>query len=150
MEAAGETVQAGKAPGFLIYGLTGGAPTFTLHDTSLAQVSGIAGDQAGNVYVAGVGKEFIRDDPQDSRRRTYKFVSRVYRYLAAQGYARDTEFFVDDGQGIGTISNPGDIYVDPILGDGYLYVADFGKDVVQRMLIQDNNGEPLPSTAGTR
>ena len=48
-------------------------------------MSGIAGDQAGNVYVAGVGREFIRDDPQDSRRRTFKFVSRVYRYLAAQG-----------------------------------------------------------------
>ena len=136
-----------KAPGFLIYGLTGGAPTFVLKDTSLAQVSGIAGDQAGNVYVAGVGKEFIRDDPQDSRRRTFKFVSRVYRYLAAQGYARDIHFYVDDGQGIGTISNPGDIYVDPILGDGYLYVADFGKDVAQRMLIQDNEGEPLPSIA---
>ena len=136
-----------KAPGFLVYGLTGGAPTFVLKDTSLAQVSGIAGDQAGNVYVAGVGREFIRDDPQDSRRRTFKFVSRVYRYLAAQGYARDTHFYVDDGQGIGTISNPGDIYVDPIVGDNYLYVADTGKDVVQRMLIQNNEGEPLPSIA---
>jgi sugar lactone lactonase YvrE len=135
------------APGFLVYGLTGGAPTFVLKDTSLAQVSGIAGDAAGNVYVAGVAREFIRDDPQDSRRRTFKFVSRVYRYLAAQGYARDIHFYVDDGQGIGTISNPGDIYVDPILGDGYLYIADTGKDVVQRMLIQDNEGEPLPSIA---
>jgi hypothetical protein len=136
-----------KAPGFLVYGLTGGAPTFVLKDTSLAQVTGIAGDPAGNVYVAGIGREYIRDDPQDSRRRTFKFVSRVYRYLAAQGYVRDTHFFVDDGQGIGTISNPGDIFVDPILGDGYLYVADTGKDVVQRMLIQNNEGEPLPSIA---
>ena len=142
--AQGDTT---KAPGFLVYGLTGGQPTFVLKDTSLAQVSGIAGDEAGNVYVAGVGREFIRDDPQDSRRRTFKFVSRVYRYLAAQGYARDTHFYVDDGQGIGTISNPGDIFVDPVQGDGYLYVADTGKDVVQRMLIQINEGEPLPAIA---
>lgn len=146
---AGDTTLAqsdtSKAPGFLIYGLTGGAPTFTLKDTSLASVSGIASDPAGNVYVAGVGKEFIRDDPQDSRRRTYKFVNRVYRYLAAQGFARDTQFFVDDGQGIGTISNPGDVFVDPLLGDNQLYVADTGKDVAQRMVVQNNNGDPLPS-----
>jgi hypothetical protein len=146
---AGDTTLAqsdtSKAPGFLIYGLTGGAPTFAYKDTTLASVSGIASDPAGNVYVAGVGKEFIRDDPQDSRRRTYKFVSRVYRYLAAQGFARDAQFFVDDGQGIGTISNPGDIFVDPLLGDNYLYIADTGKDVAQRMLVQNNNGDPLPS-----
>jgi hypothetical protein len=134
-----------KGPGFLIYGLSGGTPTFVLKDTSLASVSGIASDPAGNVYIAGVGKEFIRDDPQDSRRRTYKFVSRVYRYLAAQGFARDTEFYVDEGQGTGTISNPGDIFVDPLLGDGYLYVADTGKDVAQRLEIQNNAGVPLPS-----
>ena len=136
-----------KAPGFLVYGLTGGTPTFALHDTSLAQVNGIAGDAQGNIYVSGVGKEFIRDDPQDSRRRTFKFVSRVYRYLVAQGYARDTHFFVDDGQGVGTVSNPGDIFVDPVTGAPYLYVADSGKDVVQRLTIQDNDGNPLPSTA---
>ncbi len=134
-----------RAPGFSIYGLTGGAPTFVYKDSSLASVSGIASDPAGNIYVAGVGKEFIRDDPQDTRRRTFKFVSRVYRYLAAQGFARDTQFYVDDGQGIGTISNPGDIFVDPILGDNFLYVADTGKDVVQRMEIGNNAGQPLPA-----
>jgi len=136
-----------KGPGFLIYGYTGGTPTFVFKDTTLASVSGIAADRAGNVYVAGVGKEYIRDDPQDSRRRTYKFVSRVYRYLAAQGFARDTQFYVDDGQGIGTVSTPGDCFVDPLLDDGYLYVADTGKDAAQRMEIRDNNGVPLTAIA---
>jgi len=137
-----------KGPGFLIYNqYTGGTPAFVLKDTTLASVSGIAADRAGNVYVAGVGKEYIRDDPQDSRRRTYKFVSRVYRYLAAQGFTRDTQFYVDDGQGIGTVSEPGDCFVDPILNDGYLYVADTGKDAAQRMEIRDNNGVPLTAIA---
>ncbi|MEP7027358.1 MAG: hypothetical protein ABI960_02075 [Candidatus Eisenbacteria bacterium] len=146
---AGDTTLAAtdtsKAPGFLAYGLTGGVPTFVLRDTSLASVSGIASDPAGNVYIAGIGKEFIRDDPQDSRRRTYKYVSRVYRYLAASGFSRDTQFFVGDGQGVGTVFNPGDCFVDPLLGDGYLYVADSGKDVVQRLQIQNNAGNPLPA-----
>jgi hypothetical protein len=150
LEAGDTTLAAGdstKAPGFLIYGLTGGVPVFALHDTSLASVRGIASDRAGNVYLSAVGKEFIRDDPQDSRRRTYKYVSRVYRYLAASGFARDTQFFVDDGQGIGTVSEPGDCFVDPILDTGYLYVADTGKDVAQRMQIQNNLGLPLPAIA---
>jgi hypothetical protein len=134
-----------KAPGFSIFGLSGGAPTFVFKDSSLAQVSGIASDPDGNVYVAGVGREFIRDDPQDSRRRTFKFVSRIYRYLAAQNFARDALFYVDEGQGTGTVSNPGDIFVDPLLGDDYLYVADTGKDVAQRLVIQNNAGVPLPS-----
>jgi hypothetical protein len=148
---AGDTTlakaDATKGPGFLIYGFTGGAPTFALKDTTLASVSGIAADRAGNLYLSGIGKEFIADDPQDSRRRTYKFVSRVYRYLAAQGFTRDTQFFVDDGQGVGTVSQPGDCFVDPLLGDDYLYVADTGKDLAQRMEIRNNNGEPLTSIA---
>jgi DNA-binding beta-propeller fold protein YncE len=148
---AGDTTLAAtdttRAPGFLIYGLTGGMPSFVLHDTTLASVHGIASDPAGNVYISGLGKEFIRDDPQDTRRRTYKFVSRVYRYLAAQSFARDTQFYVDDGQGTGTVSEPGDIFVDPLLGDDYLYVADTGKDLAQRMVIRNNAGLPLSSIA---
>lgn len=146
---AGDTTLAAldgtKAPGFLIYGLTGGTPTFTLKDTAFAEVRGIASDRAGNVYVSAIGKEFIRDDPQDTRRRTYKYVSRIYRYLAASGFVRDTQFFVDDGQGVGTVSEPGDCFVDPILDDNHLYVADTGKDVAQRLDIQINNGLPLPA-----
>jgi hypothetical protein len=136
-----------QGPGFLRYGLTGGAPTLVRRDTSIAEARGIAADAAGNVYVSCVAREFIRDDPQDSRRRTFKFVSRVYRYLAAQGYARDTEFFVGDGQGVGIVFEPGDIFVRARGGTLYLYVADTGKDLAQRLEVMANAGESLPSLA---
>lgn len=135
-----------RGPGFLRFGLTGGAPTLVRRDTSIADARGIAADAAGNVYISCVAREFIRDDPQDSRRRTFKFVSRVYRYLAAQDYARDTQFFVGDGQGVGIVFEPGDIFVRARGGVRYLYVADTGKDLAQRLEIQDGNlGESLPS-----
>ena len=136
-----------KGPGFLRFGLTGGAPTLVRRDTSIADARGIAADAAGNVYISCIAREFIRDDPQDTRRRTFRFVSRVYRYLAAQNYARDTEFFVGDGQGIGIVFEPGDIFVRARGGILYLYVADTGKDVGQRMEVIDNAGESLPALA---
>ncbi len=147
---AGDTLQAQtdttRGPGFLRFGLTGGAPTFVRRDTSIAEARGIAADAQGNVYVSCIAKEFIRDDPLDPRRRTFKFVSRVYRYLAASGYARDAGFYVGDGAGIGIVSDPGDCFVRARGGTTYLYVADTGKDLCQRLTVVDNNlGESLPS-----
>jgi DNA-binding beta-propeller fold protein YncE len=137
-----------KAPGFLRYGLSGGAPQFVFKDSSLASVSGIAADQDGNVYVSGIGKEFVRDDPTDTRKTTYKYVSRIDRYLAAQGYVRDKTFFVDEGQGVGTVFQPGDIYVDPGVPLDFIYVADTGKDIGQKLTYVANNaGNPLPSVS---
>jgi hypothetical protein len=149
---AGDTLlaqsDATKGPGFLRYALTGGAPTFTVRDTALAEVRGIAADPAGNVYVSCVAKEFIPDDPQDPRRRTYKYVSRIYRYIAALGFARDPEFYVGDGQGLGIVFEPGDVFFRARGGVDYLYVADTGKDLGQRLeVVDDNLGESLPSLA---
>ncbi len=139
--ARGDTT---KSPGFLMYGLTGGAVLAEVRDTMLASVRGIAADVSGNVYLSCIAKEFIRDDPQDIRRRTYKYVSRVYRYRSDLGFAKDPDFFVDDGQGVGTVSEPQDCFVAPLaVAPDYLYVADTGKDIVQRMEIRDNAGEPL-------
>jgi len=147
---AGDTLQAQtdttKGPGFLRFGLTGGAPTLVRRDTTIAEARGIACDAAGNVYVSCIAKEFIRDDPQDPRRRTYKYVSRVYRYLAAQGYARDQAFYVGDGAGVGIVFEPGDCFVRARGGTTFLYVADTGKDICQRLTVVDGNaGESLPS-----
>jgi hypothetical protein len=133
--------------GFRRYGLTGGTATANVLDPAIADARGIASDAAGNVYVSCIAREFVRDDPDDPRILNLRFVSRVYRYLAASGFAKDTHFFVDDGQGVGTISEPGDCFVLPVSGVGsdQLYVADSGKDIVQRMTIQTNDGEPLPA-----
>jgi hypothetical protein len=132
--------------GFLRFGLTGGAPTAVVLDSAIVDARGIASDAQGNVYLACVAKELVRDDPNDPRILNLRFVSRVYRYLAAQNFAKDAAFFVDDGQGVGTVSEPGDCFVLPVsgIGSGELYVADTGKDVVQRLTIQPNAGEPLP------
>jgi len=147
---AGDTtlgqVDTTKAPGILEYGPTGGAPLFVYRDTTLAAVAGIAADGDGNVYVSGVAKEFVRDDPTDTRRTTYKYASRIRRYLKAQGFAKDTSFFVDEGQGVGTVFDPGDVFVDPQQPVSSIYVADTGKDLVQRLSYVPNNaGNPLPS-----
>lgn len=137
-----------KAPGFLMYALDGGPAQATVRDTSLASVRGIASDDVGNVYVSCIAREFVRDDPQDERRRTFKFVSRVYRYVGSPSFVRDANFFVDDGQGLGTVFEPRDCFVVPFQTSvPHLYVADTGKDIVQRMVIEDNAGEPLPAIA---
>jgi hypothetical protein len=149
---AGDTTLGGvdttKAPGILEYGPTGGAPLFVYRDTTLASVAGIAADGDGNVYVSGVAKEFVRDDPTDTRKTTYKYASRVRRYLRVQGFQKDTNFFVDEGQGVGTVLNPGDLFIDPQQPVNYIYVADTGKDQAQRLTyVADNKGNPLPSLA---
>ena len=149
---AGDTtlgaVDTTKAPGILEYGPTGGAPLFVYRDTTLASVAGIAADGDGNVYVSGVAKEFVRDDPTDTRKTTYKYASRVRRYLKAQGFTKDTNFFVDEGQGQGTVLDPGDIFVDPQQPVSSIYVADTGKDLAQRLTyVANNKGNPLPSLA---
>jgi hypothetical protein len=146
---AGDTLLAqsdpSKAPGFHQFRLTGGDPVITVRDTGLAEVRGIASDASGNVYVSCIAREFIREDPQDSRLRTFKYVSRVYRYLASQGFARDPNFFVDDGQGTGIVSEPNDCFVRAYQGTLYLYIADTGKDLAQRMVVRDNAGAALES-----
>jgi hypothetical protein len=135
-----------KAPGILEYGPTGGAPLFVYRDTTLASVAGIAADGDGNVYVSGVAKEFVRDDPTDTRKTTYKYASRIRRYLRAQGWEKDTNFYVDEGQGVGTVFQPGDLFVDPQQPVSRIYVADTGKDQVQRLeYVPNNHGNPLPS-----
>lgn len=134
-----------RFPKVFAFGVTGGAAQLQFQDTSWADVRGIAADAGGNVYVSCVARVFVRDDPQDPRRQTFKFSSRVYRYLAAQGFARDDRFFVDEGQGQGSVFEPGDCFVLAPGGTPYLYVADTGKDLAQRLLIQDNAGEPLPA-----
>jgi len=123
------------------YAITGGDTISTFTDTTMAYVSGIAADDAGNVYVAGIAVvlDTLTTDP---RIRTRKFVSRIYRYQRGPRYPgvvpndlympgadwhRDTTWFVLDGTGASSISDPRGVQWTPLRG-GALFVADRGNN----------------------
>lgn len=116
------------------YGLTGGAPRSSFTDTSMAFVTGIAADAAGNVYVGGTAVVLLPD--QDPRLLQRVFQYRIYKYhrdAAHPGaWVRDASYLVADGQGVGFVKDPhGMAWTDA--GAPGLYVADTG----------NNSGEKL-------
>jgi DNA-binding beta-propeller fold protein YncE len=125
------------------YGLLGGDTISTFTDTSMAFVHGIAADAQGRVYVAGPLLAFVRDilNPTITTRT---FLWRVNRYVRGPKYPgiydgympgcnwhKDTSFVVLDGSGTGTVQDPRGIFWGPF--GPSLYVADFGKNWIQRM-----------------
>jgi hypothetical protein len=125
------------------YGLLGGDTISTFTDTSMAFVHGIAADAQGRVYVAGPLLAFVRDilNPTITTRT---FLWRVNRYVRGPKYPgiydgympgcnwhKDTSFVVLDGSGTGTVQDPRGIFWGSF--GPSLYVADFGKNWVQRM-----------------
>ena len=125
------------------YGLLGGDTISTFTDTSMAFVHGIAADAQGRVYVSGPLLAFVRDilNPTITTRC---FLWRVNRYVRGPKYPgiydgympgcnwhKDTSFVVLDGSGTGTVQDPRGIFWGPF--GPSLYVADFGKNWVQRM-----------------
>jgi hypothetical protein len=123
------------------YPITGGDTVSTFTDTTVAAVSGIAVDDAGNVYVAGIA--VVLDTlTTDQRIRTRKFISRIYRYQRGPRYPgvvpgdlympganwhRDTTWVVLDGTGTSSVSDPRGIQWTPTRG-GALFVADRGNN----------------------
>ena len=118
------------------YGLGGGDTVSTFTDTTVAQPWGIAADEQGRVYVAGIAA--VLDTLQtDQRIRTRKFVSRVYRYSRGPKYPgvldvnmpgtaswhRDTSWVVFDGTGASSVSDPRGIYWSRH-GTNPLFIAD--------------------------
>jgi hypothetical protein len=106
------------------FGLGGGDTVSTFTDTTVSQPWGVAADEQGRVYVAGIA--VVLDTLQtDQRIRTRKFVSRVYRYSRGPKYPpdvldinmpgttswhRDTSWVVFDGTGASSVSDPRGIY----------------------------------------
>jgi sugar lactone lactonase YvrE len=123
------------------YPLTGGDTISTFTDTTLAYVNGVAADDAGNVYVAGIA--VVLDTlTTDQRIRTRKFISRIYRYARGPRYPgvvpndlympganwhRDTTWVVLDGTGTSSVSDPRGMAWTPIAG-GAVFVADRGNN----------------------
>jgi hypothetical protein len=130
------------------YGLLGGDTTSTFTDTTVAFVRGIAADNQGRVYVSGSAIILI-PDPQDPRILTRTFQFRIYRYLkVAPGsvtpdrnmpgtdrWVRDTGYLVEEGSGIGTVSDPRGLYWASagVPGGPALFAADFGKNWEQKL-----------------
>jgi hypothetical protein len=52
-----------------IYGLSGGAPTLSFSDPDWSDVSALAVDDSGNIYVADAARNFVRAYKPDGRRR---------------------------------------------------------------------------------
>jgi hypothetical protein len=123
------------------YATTGGDTVSTFTDTTFAYVNGVAADDAGRVYVAGIA--VVLDTlSTDQRIRTRKFVSRVYRYARGPRYPgivpndlympganwhRDTTWTVLDGTGTASVSDPRGMTWTPLLG-GAVFVADRGNN----------------------
>lgn len=126
------------------YGLLGGDTVSTFVDTTMAFVSGIAADDQGRVYVSGAAIVYV-PDALNPNLRTRAFVWHVTRYARgphpAQGHQyfmpgsawhRDTTW-VDEGSGLATVMDPRGLQWSAFGTGGSLYLADFGKNWVQKV-----------------
>jgi hypothetical protein len=124
------------------YGLGGGDTLSTFTDTTVAKPYGIAADDQGRVYVAGIA--VVLDTSQTNASiRTRKFVSRIYRYKRGIQYPelgrpdvnmpgtaswhRDTTWLVFDGSGASSIADPRGLHWSPA-GTHPLFIADRGNN----------------------
>lgn len=130
------------------YGLLGGDTVGTFTDTSLAWVEGIAADDQGRVYVAGSGIVWVRD-PENPSIQTRSFLYRIHRYRpvvagsepadpympGTRRWVRDLSFIVEDGSGLGTLTDPHGLYwaSQSVPGGPALFAADRGKGWVQKL-----------------
>lgn len=126
------------------YGLLGGDTISTFTDTSMAFVQGIAADAQGRVYVSGPLLAFVPDVlvPNKYERNFLWRVNRYVRgpispgvydgYMPGSNWHKDASFVVVDGSGTGTVQDPRSLYWGS--AGPALYVADFGKNWIQRMM----------------
>ncbi len=131
--------------------LGGGDTISTFTDTTVAQPYGIASDEQGRVYVAGIA--VVLDTSQtDKRIRTRKFVSRIYRYARGNRYPgvldinmpgtsswyRDTTWTVFDGTGNSSVSDPRGLHWSRF-GTNPIFVADRGNNQVKAISSFDDS-----------
>ena len=130
------------------YLTTGDDTLSTFTDTTMSQPYGIAADDQGRVYVAGIA--VVLDTSQtDQRIRTRRFASRVYRYVrgplgpgiqdpympGSLEWHRDPTWLVLDGSGNSSISDPRGIEWAPD-GSNALFIADRENNQVKAVSTQ--------------
>jgi hypothetical protein len=123
------------------YPIGGNDTISTFTDTTFAMVYGVAADAAGYVYVSGVAV-VLDTSATNPNIRTRKFVSRIYRYARGPRYPgivppdrympgsnwhRDTTWFVFDGTGTSSVSDPRGIEW-TTAGLPALFIADRGNN----------------------
>ncbi|MEQ1832530.1 MAG: hypothetical protein ABL977_05695 [Candidatus Eisenbacteria bacterium] len=133
------------------YRLGGGDTISTFTDSTMAQPYGIASDEQGRVYVAGVA--VVLDTNQTNASiRTRKFVSRIYRYARGSRYPgvldvnmpgtsrwyRDTTWTIFDGTGASSVSDPRGLHWSRF-GTNPLFVADRGNNQVKAISSFDDS-----------
>lgn len=131
------------------YPIGGGDSLSTFTDTTFAMVYGVAADAAGYVYVSGIAV-VLDTSATNPAIRTRKFVSRIYRYARGPRYPgvvppdrympgsnwhRDTTWFVFDGTGTSSVSDPRGIEWTQA-GPPALFVADYANNKAKLMSSQ--------------
>jgi hypothetical protein len=117
----------------------GGDTVSTFTDTTMAWVQGIAVDTQQRIYVGGL-YILVTVNPDNPFYRYRRFVWRIHRYLRGAGdpnmpgssWHRDTNFEIEEGSGLGTVSNPNGLDWSSADG-GALFVADTGNNRGQRL-----------------
>jgi hypothetical protein len=142
------------------YGLLGGDTISTFTDTTLSFVNGIAADEDGNVYVAGVAI-LIVPDPRSPRLFTRTTQFRVYRYrrglkpsgdpdfnMPGANWHRDESYVIEEGSGVGSVVDPRGMHWSPA-GGRALYVSDTGKNWTQKVAEQGSSYQLDGGATGT-
>ncbi len=121
-------------PRVVAFEIGNAAPQFSFFDSLWADVRGIAASDDRTVYLSGT---FRVRELDEFNRFTRRFRDAIWRYRdqGANNYARDTGWEVPEGTGVGFVTQPRGLSWGPP-GDPHLWVADAGKQAVQKLRIE--------------
>lgn len=121
-------------PRIVAYEIGDPAPQFSFFDSLWADVRGLAVSDDRTVYLAGT---FRVRELDEFGRLTRRFRDAIWRYKNVSGntYQYDSNWLVPEGTGVGFVTNPRGLAWGPP-DDPHLFVADAGKQAVQKLRIE--------------
>ncbi len=140
----------------------GGDTASSFTDTTMAWVQGIALDDQQRVYVSGLAI-LVTINPDNPFYYYRRYVWRIHRYvkggsdprMPGASWHRDDAYSVEEGSGLGTVSDPNGLDWSPY-GGGALFIADTGNNRAQRrsdppsaydyLLLDDDHGSMIGPT----